>query len=98
MESRPAFSGSVSENISPMSPSAAAPRMASVTACATASPSEWPCRCTPKGMRTPPSTSGPPGSKRCESYPMPVRIGEWRSHRTSACGYEPRHSVNPGSA
>ena len=53
-ESRPRFSGSVSGNICPMSPSAAAPSRASVTACKRTSASLWPtasrragCRCRP---------------------------------------------------
>ena len=73
IESLPLFAGSRSENISPMSPAAAAPRMASVIAWATASPSECPSRCTSLGMGTPPRMSGPGGAKRCESYPMPTR-------------------------
>ena len=48
-------------------PRAAAPRIASVIACATASPSECPSRCTSLGMGTPPRMSGPGGAKRCES-------------------------------
>ena len=67
IESRPALATSVSGNISPMSPSPAAPRIASVIAWATASPSECPSRCTSLGIGTPPRTSGPPAAKRCES-------------------------------
>ena len=59
IESRPRLAGSVSANISPMSPAAAAPRTASVSACATASPSECPASDTSAGMLTPPRSSGP---------------------------------------
>ena len=43
-ESRPRFAGSVSGNIWPMSPRAAAPSRASVTACSSTSASLWPDR------------------------------------------------------
>ena len=49
MESASFQRGSVSGKSSPMSPAPAAPRMASVSAWATASASEWPAR--PCGMR-----------------------------------------------
>src|SRR5687767_14218995 len=56
-----------------MSPSPAAPSTASVSACASTSPSEWPAR--PRGWssRTPPRTRGTPSSKACASTPRPMR-------------------------
>src|SRR5580765_6489275 len=57
----------------PMSPRPAAPSTASMSACASTSPSEWPAR--PRGWSssTPPSTSGTPASSACASTPMPTR-------------------------
>src|SRR5229473_2270408 len=68
--------GSLDGNIVPMSPRPAAPRMASMRACATASPSECPARPRGWGMSTPPRISlrVPSSAKRCESYPIPTRI------------------------
>ena len=59
--------GAVSGKHSPMSPAARAPRMASVSACSTASPSLCPASPHRCSMRIPPSTSAPAASKRCES-------------------------------
>src|SRR5438445_10275856 len=61
-----------------MSPIPAAPRIASVSACAITSPSEWPER--PRGwsIRTPPSTSGTPSSSACASKPVPTRYSDTR--------------------
>src|SRR6266566_2992624 len=68
--------GSVGGNICPMSPRPAAPRTASVRACATASASE--CATSPRwwGISTPPRMSllPSPSVKRCESYPIPTRM------------------------
>src|SRR2546422_1656575 len=67
--------GSVGGNICPMSPRPAAPRMASVRACATASASECPTSPRGEGISTPPRMSlrPSPSAKRCESYPIPTR-------------------------
>src|SRR5882724_9752644 len=67
--------GSVGGNICPMSPRPAAPRMASVRACATASASECPTSPRGWGISTPPRMSlrPSPSVKRCESYPIPTR-------------------------
>src|SRR2546422_10090530 len=67
--------GSVGGNICPMSPRPAAPRMASVRACATASASECPTSPRGYGISTPPRMSLrlSPSAKRCESYPIPTR-------------------------
>src|SRR5690348_10922796 len=56
-----------------MSPSPAAPSTASMSACASTSPSEWPAN--PRGWSssTPPSTSGTPAASACASTPMPTR-------------------------
>src|SRR3990170_3974299 len=74
MESRPALAGSVSGKSSPMSPTPAPPRIASVTAWATASASEWPTRVTSAGIFTPARSTPSPSAKRCESYPIPTRV------------------------
>src|SRR5581483_2380087 len=68
----------------PMSPSPAAPRSASTSACAITSPSEWPA--SPRGWAssTPPRTSGTPSTSACASTPTPTR--------TSATE-EPRHAL-----
>src|SRR5687768_3227412 len=58
----------------PMSPSPAAPSSASVKACATASASECPSSPRSCGISTPARISFRPSAKRCESYPMPMRI------------------------
>ena len=73
-ESRPRLAGSVSGNIWPMSPRAAAPSRASITACSSASASLWPTDSRSWGMSMPPSRSGPPGRSRCVSCPIPTRI------------------------
>src|SRR6266436_2598092 len=68
--------GSVGGNICPMSPRPAAPRMASVRACATASASECPTSPREYGISTPPRMSflPSPSANRCESYPIPTRM------------------------
>src|SRR5882724_3696719 len=68
--------GSVGGNSCPMSPRPAAPRTASVKACATASASECPTSPRGWGISTPPRMSflPSPSAKRCESYPIPTRI------------------------
>src|SRR2546422_3684468 len=68
--------GSVGGNICPMSPRPAAPRMASVRACATASASECPTSPREYGISTPPRISflPSPSANRCESYPIPTRM------------------------
>src|SRR6267378_1008510 len=75
MESASRQRGSVGGNICPMSPRPAAPRMASVRACATASASECPTSPRGWGISTPPRMSRRPSAsvKRCESYPIPTR-------------------------
>ena len=72
-ESRPRLAGSVSGNISPMSPRAAAPSRASVTAWSSTSASLWPTARRSWGMSIPPKRIGPPGSSRCVSWPIPTR-------------------------
>src|SRR5690606_5272906 len=74
MESASFHFGSFGGKCAPMSPSAAAPRIASVTAWATASASEWPASPRSCGISTPPSTRRRPSAKRCESYPTPDLI------------------------
>src|SRR5579862_6312907 len=59
-----------------MSSSPAAPRTASVNACASTSPSEWPARPLGCSIRTPPSTSGTPSSSACASKPVPTRYSD----------------------
>src|SRR5579862_8756001 len=56
-----------------MSPSPAAPRIASMSAWTTTSPSE--CPASPRGCSssTPPSTSGTPSASACASTPIPTR-------------------------
>src|SRR6266700_3774778 len=68
--------GSVGGNICPMSPRPAAPRMASVRACATASASECPTSPREHGISTPPRMNflPSPSANRCESYPIPTRM------------------------
>src|SRR6267378_8601205 len=68
--------GSVGGNICPMSPRPAAPRTASIRACATASASECPTSPRGWGISTPPRISFRPSAsaKRCESYPIPTRM------------------------
>src|SRR5438034_2713774 len=68
--------GSVGGNICPMSPRPAAPRMASVRACATASASECPTSPREYGISTPPRISflPSPSANRWESYPIPTRM------------------------
>src|ERR1017187_3749302 len=65
--------GSVWGKCMPMSPMAAAPRMASVMACARTSASEWPSSPNSLGMVTPPRISGRPATSRCTSQPWPER-------------------------
>src|SRR5690606_6422339 len=74
MESASFHFGSLGGKCVPMSPSAAAPRIASVTAWATASASECPASPRSCGISTPPSTRRRPSAKRCESYPTPDLI------------------------
>src|ERR1039457_3681092 len=56
-----------------MSPAATAPSSASVSACSSTSPSEWPARPAWCGISTPPIFSGMPGWNSCESQPKPMR-------------------------
>ena len=70
---RPASARRCRGSAAPMSPRPAAPSSASISACASASASEWPARPFGDGTSTPPSTSLRPASKRCESKPMPGR-------------------------
>src|SRR5208283_4731873 len=56
-----------------MSPAAIAPSSASVKACSSTSPSEWPASPLGCGNRTPPIFSGMPGLNSCESQPNPMR-------------------------
>ena len=66
--SAPFHCGSVSGKCRPMSPSAAAPSTASVTAWHTTSASECPGKTAARtGSVTPPSTSGRPATSRCRS-------------------------------
>ncbi|MGN8554714.1 UNVERIFIED_CONTAM: SLC13 family permease [Microbacterium sp. SLM126] len=65
--SAPLNSAAVSGKWRPMSPSAAAPNSASVTACSSASASEWPSRPRSWGMSTPPRISLRPGTRACTS-------------------------------
>ena len=51
----------------PISPSAAAPSTASITAWASTSASEWPSRPFSKGISTPPRISLRPSTRRCTS-------------------------------
>src|SRR4051794_6603073 len=56
-----------------MSPRPVPPRMASISACTSTSPSEWPAR--PRGWSSsiPPRTSGTPSTSACASNPVPTR-------------------------
>src|SRR5262249_11098202 len=69
-----------------MSPRPAAPRSASMSACAITSPSEWPARPRSNSTSTPPSTRGTPSTSLCASAPIPtlmplpssaLRIDRW---------------------
>src|SRR5204862_8020906 len=53
-----------------------APSSASISACVTTSPSEWPASPRDESNATPPSTSGTPGSRACASKPVPIRRSE----------------------
>ena len=55
-------------------PRPAAPRIASVIACSSTSPSEWPSSPTPSGITSPPSSSSPDRANGCASNPRPTRI------------------------
>src|SRR5215210_1917831 len=57
-----------------MSPRPEAPSSASISACVTTSPSEWPARPGSPGKSTPQRTSGTPGSKAWASTPRPTLI------------------------
>src|SRR4051812_42864067 len=59
-----------------MSPRAAAPSSASISACVITSPSEWPARPRGESKARPPSTSGTPGSSACASTPVPIRSSD----------------------
>src|SRR5829696_207103 len=63
---------SLEGNSEPMSPRFAAPSRASIRACATTSPSEWPARPSPSSS-TPPSTSGVSEENAWASTPIPIR-------------------------
>src|SRR5437764_9849842 len=71
--SAPFQRGSESGKCMPMSPSAAAPSKASVTACASTSASEWPSKPNSQGIVIPPRISGRPVAMRWMSQPRPVR-------------------------
>src|ERR1039458_7104918 len=58
----------------PMSPAAMAPSSASVMACSSTSPSEWPARPSGWSSVSPPMRSGTPGMKACESKPNPILV------------------------
>src|SRR6185437_5515152 len=79
----PSHSGSPGGNSEPMSPSPAAPRMASINACAITSPSECPASPRPDSSSTPPSTSGTPSASACASTPSPTLIGRTLDPRRS---------------
>src|SRR5215210_960602 len=69
----------------PMSPRFAAPSSASISACATTSPSEWPARPSPSSS-TPPSTSGVPDANPCASTPIPTRRSDTEQLRNLSEG------------
>src|SRR3954451_19337652 len=77
----PFSSGSSGGNIAPMSPSAAAPSSASISACVITSPSEWPASPRGESNATPPRTSGTPGSRACASTPVPIRSSDTKYPR-----------------
>ena len=80
----PLYCGSVSGNQPPMSPSAAEPSSASVTACSSTSASLWPTAPRSAGTWTPPIHSGCPGSSRWVSWPIPTRmLGPRRRTKTA---------------
>src|SRR5271157_3502120 len=56
----------------PMSPAETAPSSASVMACNSTSPSEWPANPSGWSMYRPPILSGTPGLNACESQPYPI--------------------------
>ena len=72
-------------NSVPRSGRPAGPSSASATACATASPSEWPARRGASAIRTPPSTSGGASPNGCTSKPSPTRFLTSRAPSSSAC-------------
>src|SRR4051794_11935436 len=56
-----------------MSPRPAAPRRASISACARRAPSAGPASPPPPGKSTPPRTSAASSENACASSPMPTR-------------------------
>src|SRR5271163_5063447 len=56
----------------PMSPAETAPSSASVMACSSTSPSEWPASPSGCSICKPPMRSGTPGLNSCESHPQPT--------------------------
>ena len=62
---------SLSENFSPISPNAQAPRIASITACKTGSPSEWPNVPIWDGILIPPKYKFLLGTNLWTSKPKP---------------------------
>ena len=77
--SAPSYAGSVSGKCCPISPSAAAPSSASITACTSTSASECPSSPSVCGISTPPKMSLRPSTRRCTSYPVPTLIFPIRS-------------------
>ena len=111
MESAPACAGSVSGKSAPMSPRPAAPRIASVIACATASPSECPFSPGPPGIATPPAREAAPhrsGGSRSRHRSAPDNLsgrpspalrpgcGERGGPRSSRCRCPRRRPERPG--
>src|SRR3954452_639242 len=78
-----------------MSPRFAAPSTASISACATTSPSECPARPGSPGNSTPPSTSCFSSLNACASTPMPTRSSDTGEHRGQLVE---RRDLRPGPA
>src|SRR5215472_7685011 len=78
-ESAPFHRGLDGGNNAPMSGAAIAPSSASVMACNSTSPSEWPPRPWSWASATPPILRGIPGRNSCESNPYPMRVVGLRS-------------------
>src|SRR5438270_7622454 len=89
-----------------MSPRPAAPNTASMSACVTTSPSEYPARPRGEGIATPPRTSGTPSSKAWASTPIPTRRSDTveglrqlvQRADAQAAGVGPDLEVRPGAA
>src|SRR5439155_1119193 len=95
-ESAPWSAGSPEEKSAPMSSRPAAPSTASVSACASTSPSEWPAR--PRGwsIETPPRSSGTPSSSACASTPIPTRSSGIGGESVRKLGQRVHADVGPG--